>query len=119
MDWRYRRYFAVRLPWYAYQKYLQIIKAMPYVKVHPAKYAPSGMSDFADELKPRSYYHIMVSCLRSGPCIKLIITLDQMVREHDSFSSFHEIYPANIGAFMKSQSYRFEHNQKGRVHTDD
>lgn len=70
MDYRMRRYWAVKLPsGYTHNELIHIIKSMPHVKVHPAKWPPVKMSYFTDRLhrkfedeeSERRYYNIMVS----------------------------------------------------------
>jgi len=70
MDWRHRRYFAIRLPsttQYMYNKYMKLIKSVPTVKVHPVKYNMTQKfptilkSSFSDEIEPRGYHNITVS----------------------------------------------------------
>lgn len=108
MDWRYRRYFAVRLPTssqYQYNEYMRLIKSVPTVKTHPMKYNtvkyganilhPINRSDFPGELEPRGYYHIMVSVNGVENTKWLLAGLEMMCRDRWTgvYTNYKEILP--------------------------
>ena len=70
MDFRKRRYWVVKLPYGPeHNNLIRIIKSIPHVKVHPAKWPSVKMDSqldpihcrFEDEESARQYYNIMVS----------------------------------------------------------
>lgn len=99
MDWRYRRYFAVRLPCsqYLYHNYMRLIKSVPSVKVHPVKYSPIKMdsftyhhSSFPYEAAPRGYHHFTVSVKGIENTKWLLAGLNMMSR--DGWTGIHANY---------------------------
>jgi hypothetical protein len=101
MDWRYRRYYTVRLPClpYSYNKYIKLIKSVPTVKVHPVKYSVSftsgfhrSTSQFPDESERRGYHHIMVSVRGFEERKWLLAGLDMMCKS-EKIVSYKEILP--------------------------
>ena len=102
MDWRYRRYFVVRLPsnaQYLYNKYMQLIKSVQTVKVHPVKYKAVtkfySESTFVDESEPRGYYNIMVSVKGAEETKWLLAGLEMMCRDRwtGAYANYKEILP--------------------------
>ena len=101
MDWRYRRYFAVRLPCsaYYYHNYMRLIKSVPSVKVHPVKYKVIlpflSHSSFPDEREPRGYHHFTVSVSGVENTKWLLAGLDMMCRDRWTgiYANYKEILP--------------------------
>lgn len=108
MDWRYRRYFAVRLPTtsqYQYNKYMRLIKSVPTVKLHPMKYNtvkhgsdtlhPISHFNFQDEAESRGYYHIMISVKGIEETKWLLAGLEMMCRDRYTgvYANYKEILP--------------------------
>jgi len=104
MDWRCRRYFAVRLPntsQYMYNQYMKLIKSVPTVKIHPVKYNTTqkfpaiSQSSFPDEIEARGYHNITVSVFGIENTKWLLAGLEMMCRDRwtGAYSNYKEILP--------------------------
>ena len=89
MDWRYRRYYTVRVPSNEYNRYKNLIKESLGVKLHPAVYPPRKFNSeagiynrkFDDEIKQRGYYHFLVSVPKDYSVNNLMYLFNSMCRE--------------------------------------
>ena len=72
MDWRFRRYFAVRTRYWFHNRDIQGMKNVPGVKVWPPKYPNRKWSAiafnevFPDEQESRGYHNVVVSCRKEN-----------------------------------------------------